>query len=257
MIQLGIIGWPLQHTQSPAYFDAKFKKLGIEGQYLTFPIDDISQLPEIISCHPDLIGFNVTHPYKEVIIPYLSGLSPEAEVIGAVNTVKIIRFGNAVTLTGYNTDYYGFAESLKPCLGQRHHDTGALILGTGGAAKAVAYALTSLGIPFVAVSRNVDTDNYFVRHGHNVISYDELTADIMSGHRILINCTPLGMHPHEGECPDIPWVLMPENALCYDLVYNPPLTPFMTEGARHGAAVKNGLEMLHLQAEGAWKIWNR
>ena len=248
MIQLGIIGWPLQHTLSPAYFDAKFKKLGIEGQYLTFPIDDISQLPEIISCHPDLIGFNVTHPYKEVIIPYLSELSPEAEVIGAVNTVKIIRFGNAVTLTGYNTDYYGFAESLKPCLGQRHHDTGALILGTGGAAKAVAYALTSLAIPFMAVSRNRDADNYFVRHGH---------TDIMSGHRVLINCTPLGMHPHEGECPDIPWTLLPENALCYDLVYNPPLTPFMTEGARHGAAVKNGLEMLHLQAEGAWKIWNR
>lgn len=257
MIQLGIIGWPLQHTQSPAYFDTKFKKLGIKGQYLAFSIEDISQLPEIIGSHPDLIGFNVTHPYKEVIIPYLSELSPEAEVIGAVNTVKIIRLGNAVTLTGYNTDYYGFAESLKPCLGQRHHNTGALILGTGGAAKAVAYALTSLGIPFVAVSRNVDTDNYFVRHGHNVISYDELTADIMSRHCILINCTPLGMHPHEGECPDIPWVLMPENALCYDLVYNPPLTPFMTEGARHGAAVKNGLEMLHLQAEGAWKIWNR
>ena len=184
MIQLGIIGWPLQHTLSPAYFDAKFKKLGIEGQYLTFPIDDISQLPEIISCHPDLIGFNVTHPYKEVIIPYLSELSPEAEVIGAVNTVKIIRFGNAVTLTGYNTDYYGFAESLKPCLGQRHHDTGALILGTGGAAKAVAYALTSLAIPFMAVSRNRDADNYFVRHGHTVTSYDELTADIMSGHRV-------------------------------------------------------------------------
>ena len=210
MIQLGIIGWPLQHTLSPAYFDAKFKKLGIEGQYLTFPIDDISQLPEIISCHPDLIGFNVTHPYKEVIIPYLSELSPEAEVIGAVNTVKIIRFGNAVTLTGYNTDYYGFAESLKPCLGQRHHDTGALILGTGGAAKAVAYALTSLAIPFMAVSRNRDADNYFVRHGHTVTSYDELTADIMSGHRVLINCTPLGMHPHEGECPDIPWTLLPE-----------------------------------------------
>ena len=257
MIQLGIIGWPLQHTQSPAYFDAKFKKLGIEGQYLTFPIEDISQLPEIISSHPDLIGFNVTHPYKEVIIPYLAELSPEAGAIGAVNTVKIICSGNTVTLTGYNTDYYGFAESLKPCLGQRDHDTGALILGTGGAAKAVAYALTSLSIPFVAVSRNMDADNYFVRHGHTVISYDKLTADIMSTHRILINCTPLGMHPHEGECPDIPWVLMPENALCYDLVYNPPLTPFMTEGTRHGAAVKNGLEMLHLQAEGAWKIWTR
>ena len=257
MIQLGIIGWPLQHTQSPAYFDAKFKKLGIEGQYLTFPIEDISQLPEIISSHPDLIGFNVTHPYKEAIIPYLSELSPEAKAIGAVNTVKIIRSGNAVTLTGYNTDYCGFSESLKPCLGQRHHHTGALILGTGGAAKAVAYALTSLGIPFVAVSRNMDADNYFVRNGHTVISYGELTADIMSAHRILINCTPLGMYPHEEECPDIPWALMPENAVCYDLVYNPPLTPFMTEAAKHGAAVKNGLEMLHLQAEGAWKIWTR
>ena len=109
----------------------------------------------------------------------------------------------------------------------------------------------------MAVSRNRDADNYFVRHGHTVTSYDELTADIMSGHRVLINCTPLGMHPHEGECPDIPWTLLPENALCYDLVYNPPLTPFMNESDRHGAAVKNGLEMLHLQAEGAWKIWNR
>ncbi len=247
----------MQHTQSPAYFDAKFKKLGIEGQYLTFPIEDISQLPEIISNHPDLIGFNVTHPYKEAIIPYLSELSPEAKAIGAVNTVKINRYGDSIELTGHNTDHYGFAESLRPCLGDRDIQTGALILGTGGAAKAVAYALTSLGTPFVVVSRHANSDSYFVCRGHKVVGYDALTADVMNEHRILINCTPLGMHPHEQECPDIPWELMPENAVCYDLVYNPPLTPFMTEGARHGAAVKNGLEMLYLQAEGAWKIWNR
>lgn len=250
MMELGLIGWPLGHSQSPEYFDAKFRRLGIEGSYSLFPLEHIEELPELISDHPGLRGFNVTIPYKQAILPYLSRISPEAEAIGAVNTVSIERRDGVVVLSGYNTDCLGFRDSLEPLLDSRpDQPRRALILGTGGASKAVAYGLTTLGIEYIFVSRNADEPDR--------IGYSELTPAIMDTHRLIVNCTPLGMWPDVDGCPDIPWNLLPANAVCYDLVYNPAVTEFMRQGAVRGAAVKNGLEMLHRQADAAWDIWRR
>lgn len=250
MIELGLIGWPLGHSQSPEYFAEKFRRLGIEGSYSLFPLENIEELPMLIEAHPNLCGFNVTIPHKQAILPYLRHISPEAEAIGAVNTVSIERKDGTVILTGHNTDCIGFRDSLAPLLGavsdQPRH---ALIMGTGGASKAVAYGLSTLGIRHVYVSRH--------SHGQDTIEYDDLTPSIMDTHRIIVNCTPLGMWPNINGCPDIPWNLLPDNAICYDLVYNPVITEFMRHGAQRGATVKNGLEMLHRQADAAWDIWRR
>lgn len=250
MIELGLIGWPLGHSQSPEYFAAKFRRLGIEGSYSQFPLKGIDDLPALLETHSGLCGFNVTIPYKQSILPYLSCISPEAEAIGAVNTVSIERRDGKVIMSGYNTDCLGFRDSIAPLLGSMmDQPIRALILGTGGASKAVAYGLTTLGIEHLFVSRHAD--------GSDKIGYDELTAEIMDTHRLIVNCTPLGMWPNIDGCPDIPWNLLPANAVCYDLVYNPAVTEFMRQGAVRGAAVKNGLEMLHRQADAAWDIWRR
>lgn len=254
MVKLGLIGWPLGHSQSPEYFAEKFRMLGIEGSYSLFPLGNIEELPALIEKHPDLRGFNVTIPYKQAIIPYLNHISAEAEAIGAVNTIAIDHKDGKAELTGHNTDCLGFADSLSPIISTNTPSfRKALILGTGGASKAVAYGLKSLGIDYMFVSRNPSE----MGNEQHIIGYDDLSAEIMSSHGIIVNCTPLGMWPNAEGCPEIPWNLVPDNAVCYDLVYDPAVTEFMKRGAVRGATVKNGLEMLHRQADAAWEIWHR
>lgn len=258
MIELGLIGWPLGHSRSPEYFKKKFLELGIEGTYSLFPLENILQLPELIAAHPDLRGLNVTIPYKQSIMAYLKSISQDAIAIGAVNTIVIEQDNGEIRLTGHNTDFIGFMDSLAPIVNKMsfRDDCKALILGTGGASKAIAYGLSKLDIPFVLVSR--DPKEYVINGSHQkVISYDDITSELLNRHRIIINCTPLGMWPDTEGCPTLPWDSLPDNAICYDLVYNPPMTEFMKRSAEQGATVKNGLEMLHLQADAAWDLWSR
>ena len=242
----GLIGYPLSHSFSKGYFAEKFQKEGIEGcLYNNYPIDNISLLPEIIKNNPALIGLNVTIPYKEKVLTYLDSISDEAKEIGAVNTIRIKRENERIILSGFNTDVYGFGESLKPLLEQHH--TSALILGTGGASKAVKFALDKMGINFQQVSRN---------RSDNSLAYEDLTSEIIEAHKIIINTTPLGTFPKVEECPPLPYQFLGSKHLLYDLVYNPAVTAFLNHGLTHHCRIKNGLEMLHLQAEKAWEIWN-
>ena len=253
-INLGLIGYPLGHSFSPEYFANKFRAEGIEGTYRLFPLTSIEDLPAMLAEYPELDGFNVTIPYKSAIIPYLDFVDADARAIGAVNTVRIVRKQSPsgdkpYRLEGYNTDFKGFSNSLVPLV---ESDDEALILGTGGAAKGISYALSKLNIPHEFVSRTPDAVQ-----GVNapVIAYSDITAQIAANHRIIINCTPLGMYPKIDSAPDLPWNLISARHLCYDIVYNPTVTKFMQLGAGRGATVKTGLEMLHQQAEEAWKIW--
>ncbi|RFS20976.1 shikimate dehydrogenase [Chitinophaga silvatica] len=239
----GLIGYPLGHSFSKGYFKEKFEKEHItDCQYENFPIPNISDFPALLLQHPDLCGLNVTIPYKEVIIPYLDKLTPAAEKIGAVNCIDI-RDG---VKTGYNTDVIGFTESLKPLL--KAHHTHALILGTGGAAKAVMYALEQLGIDATIVSR---------QSTNRAVGYEQLTPALLDKHTVIINTTPLGMFPDLDSCPAIPFEHITNRHLLYDLVYNPITTTFLQRGAAKGASTKNGYEMLVLQAEASWEIWNK
>ena len=237
MHQYGLLGYPLGHSFSRAFFSDKFAREGIDAEYLNFELPDIAALPAILDGHPDLRGFNVTIPYKQAVMAYLDDISPEARAIGAVNTVKI-----AVNrLIGHNTDVIGFRDSLRPLL-QPHH-TQALVLGTGGASRAVTHALDALGIAWRYVSRK------------GSFSYADLTPAILADYTLIVNCTPLGMSPRIDACPDIPYEALTSRHLLYDLVYNPEETLFLRRGRERGAATKNGLEMLHLQALAAWQIW--
>lgn len=238
----GLIGYPLGHSFSAKYHNEYFAEKHIDACYRNFEIKDISELPGLIKSTPGLKGFNVTAPYKQTVIPYLDELSPEAQEIGAVNTVKILSDGR---LIGYNTDVYGFTEALKPFLEEREYDK-ALILGTGGASRAIEYALKSLGIKTVKVTRG---------KGDGMISYSDLNSDIMVDHRLIVNCTPLGTHPVVLAAPDIKYKDLTERHLCFDLVYNPEITLFMLFSRNNGAKVTNGLRMLHLQADRAREIW--
>ena len=237
----GLIGYPLGHSFSRRFFSEKFEAEGIDAQYLNFEIDSIERLPEVLTTE-GLRGFNVTIPYKQQIIRYLSEISDEAREIGAVNVVKILPNGK---LSGYNTDIIGFTESLRPML--RGTEKRALILGTGGASKAVFVGLKKMGIEPTYVSRSP-------REGQ--LSYADLTPELMAEYQVIVNATPLGMWPKTDAAPEIPYVSLTPNHVCFDLVYNPEQTKFMELAAGHGARVKNGLEMLHLQAIAAWKIWN-
>lgn len=242
MKQFGLIGYPLSHSFSKGYFAEKFKKEGIaDSQYDVFPLEKIEDFTALCEPHKNLVGLNVTIPYKEKIIPFLDELNEEAKAIGAVNTIKFVR-GNKI---GYNTDAYGFEMSLKPLL--KPHHTSALILGTGGASKAVEYVLKKLRISFQYVSRNKSA---------NTINYDELDELIIHHSTLIINSTPVGMYPNVENSPDIPYGLVTDKHLLYDLIYNPEETQFLKEGKQHGAQTKNGLEMLYLQAEKSWEIWN-
>ena len=238
-----LVGKNISYSFSRAYFSDKFEKEGInDAVYINFDIENIDLLPEKIKNTPTLRGMNVTIPYKEEIMPFLSEIDETAEKIGAVNTIKILSDGK---LKGYNTDYYGFLESIKPFL--KSHHKKALILGTGGASKAVAYALSQLGINYKYVSRNPKLRQY---------AYSDLSASVMKNHTIIINCTPLGTHPNIKDCPPIPYQYLTEDHLLYDLIYNPEETTFLQKGKNKKATICNGQKMLELQAEKSWEIWN-
>ena len=240
MRTFGLIGHPLTHSFSPKYFGKKFGDEGIDdASYSAFDISDIDQLEDLIS-QKSPIGLNVTIPYKKEVINYLDELSPEAKRIGAVNTIKFVDGHRK----GFNTDIYGFHYSLLELLGGYDVEN-ALILGTGGAAQAVQYVLEELDICYHNVSRKT-----------GYLNYEDLNETIISKNRLIINTTPLGTYPNEEQCPDIPYQFLSKEHFLYDLVYNPDTTTFMKKGLAHGAKVKNGLQMLHLQAERAWEIWN-
>ena len=245
----GLIGYPLGHSFSRKFFTEKFAKEGIDAQYLNFEIPSIEEFPNIIKNNPTLRGLNVTIPYKQQVMQYLDDISEEAKAIGAVNVVKcqLSTVNCQLHLTGYNSDVIGFVESIKPLL--KPHHKKALILGTGGASKAIRYGLEKkLGMKTLFVSRSA-------REG--LITYEEVTAEVLREYEVIVNCSPVGMYPHVDECPALPYEAMNENNLLYDLVYNPLETLFMKKGAAQGATVKNGLEMLHLQAIASWEFWEK
>lgn len=244
MDKYGLIGFPLKHSFSIGYFNEKFRSEKIDAQYINFEIPSVSDIKEILRANPNLKGFNVTIPYKEQIIPYLNEVSEGAKAIGAVNVVKVVREKGKVILKGYNSDIYGFKESIEPLLTPDHQR--ALILGTGGSAKAIKYALDQLGVGSTFVSRT---------GSGAVLAYEDLTPEVMQAHKVIVNCTPVGMWPNVLACPKIPYDLLDSSYLLYDLLYNPDETLFMERGKNRGAQVKNGLEMLLLQAFRTWEIW--
>lgn len=247
MQKYGLVGYPLKHSFSIGYFNEKFSSEKIEAEYINFEIPDINNFPEIIEANPNLHGLNVTIPYKEKVIPYLDELDKQTTAIGAVNVIKIIRNkGGKPKLIGYNSDIIGFTQSIQPLL-QSHHKK-ALILGTGGASKAVFHGLKNLGIEAKFVSRTA-------RFG--MLTYEELNAEIIKEYTVIVNCTPVGMYPKVDACPDIPYEAITSEHLLYDLLYNPNITLFMKKGEAKGAVTKNGLEMLLLQAFAAWEIWQK
>ncbi len=245
MTTYGLIGRSLKHSFSQRYFTEKFRCEKIEAIYLNFELADIRDVRTVVSGYPGLKGFNVTIPYKQEIIPFLDALSDEARQIGAVNCVKVSRTADGNLLTGYNTDVFGFKESL--CRFIPETITKALILGNGGAAKAVRYVLDSLHIGTLTVSRTP----YSVTE----IGYPEVGV-YLPEHKLIVNTTPLGTWPDTSQSPDIPYALLTPEHYLFDLVYNPDITTFMQRGATFGTHVRNGIEMLTGQAEKAWEIWN-
>lgn len=239
--RLGLIGFPLSHSFSPGYFREKFRREGLEEwDYHPFPLCAIEELPALLEDHPELCGLNVTIPYKEAVIPFLDELDDAAAAIGAVNTIRIVQ-GRTI---GYNTDAPAFRQVLR--VAGADAMPGALILGTGGASRAVAYVLAQEAIPFVRVSRTA---------GEGKISYGELDAGILGSHPLIVQTTPLGMYPLTEALPPLPYHLLGQDHLLIDLIYNPPETGFLREGAARGARGLNGLKMLYLQAELSWNIW--
>lgn len=248
MKKYGLIGYPLKHSFSIGYFNERFQNEGIDAEYVNYEIASIDWFESVVLNNPEIQGLNVTIPYKEQVIPFLDSLDPKtAGAVGAVNVIRVIRDGEKVKLVGFNSDIVGFTKSIEPMIAAEQH-THALILGTGGASKAVYHGLKSLGIASMFVSRNQRNDSTY--------TYEELTPEIMAQYKVIVNCTPVGMFPHTRECPEIPYEMLTENHILYDLIYNPSDTTFMKKGRQHGAKVKNGLEMLILQAEVSWEIWN-
>lgn len=240
----GLIGYPLGHSFSKQYFTEKFDRLGIDASYLLFPLESIEQFPSLLEKEKYLKGLNVTIPYKEKIMGFLNDTSEAVKEIGAVNVIRIEVKDEGYYLKGFNSDYIGFRDSLRPLL--RKDIRKALVLGTGGASKAVIFALKELGIEATKVSRTP---------AEGEITYSDLSDAIMSDHLLIVNTTPLGMFPNTETFPPIPYNLLTPAHICYDLVYNPEKTEFIIRSAAMGATVKNGLEMLHRQAEEAWRIW--
>lgn len=242
----GLIGKSLTHSFSMDFFNQKFIAEGIDAQYINFEIDDVADLMSILSEYPNIEGLNVTSPYKEQVISYMDELDETAEKVGAVNVIKIIKGNNAgvLKLIGYNSDFLGFKNSLESSLTSEMDK--ALVLGTGGASKAVKAALETLGIKVGLVSR---------RKSASTITYEELTKQMIHDHKLIVNTTPLGTYPYTETYPAIPYRFITPAHLCYDLVYNPSETVFMKMSQEQGAAVKNGLEMLLLQAFESYRIW--
>ncbi|WP_314312535.1 shikimate dehydrogenase [Hoylesella saccharolytica] len=244
MDKYGLIGYPLGHSFSRNYFNEKFRNESIDAEYDNFEIPSIENFKEVLETTPNLRGLNVTIPYKEEVIRYLDELSAEARAIGAVNVIRVTHKGSKTVLKGFNSDVIGFTRSIESMLEPLHRK--ALILGTGGAAKAVDYGLKSLGLGTLFVSRTA-------RPG--VITYNDVTPDLIRSHKVIVNCTPLGMYPHVDSCPPLPYEAMDSHTLLYDLLYNPDETLFMQKGRQQGAITKNGLEMLLLQAFASWEMW--
>lgn len=237
MRHFGIIGFPLVQSFSANYFNEKFQREGIEAEYSLYPIQEGSLKSKVEGLLGSLDGMNVTMPYKQAVIPLLDRLDETAAAVGAVNVIH--------KRTGYNTDCLGFIESMRPLL--RDYDRNALVLGTGGASKAVCYGLRKLGISPTLVSRTPED---------GMLGYDQLTKEIMEAHTVIVNCTPLGMYPHPEACPAIPYELITAKHLLFDCIYNPEETLFLQRGKAQGATIRNGMEMLYGQAKAAWRIWN-
>ena len=242
----GLVGYRLSHSFSRNFFNEKFTNEKIAAEYRNFEIDRIEDIRLVVEETPELCGLNVTIPYKESIIPYLDEMDGTAQMIGAVNVVKFIREKGKLILKGYNSDIIGFTDSIRPYIKDHHQK--ALILGTGGASKAVWYGLLSLGITPQLVSRTAQ---------EGIFCYDDLTSEILDEYKIIVNTTPLGMYPQTETCPDIPYSYITPLHLAYNLVYNPETTLFLKKCAHRGATIKNGLEMLLLQAYASWEIWNK
>jgi len=243
MSKFGLIGKNIDYSFSKSHFTKKFENEALSHSYENFDLSTIEEFSKVLNSTQDLKGLNVTIPYKEAVIPYLNKLDKTAKKIGAVNTIKVTEKGK---LIGYNTDYYGFKKSIEPFL--KPHHKKALILGTGGASKAIAYALKELGKSYSFVSRTASKSSYY--------TYEMLSEEIISSHQIIINCTPLGTFPNTNICPNIPYDALTEKHLLYDLIYNPEETKFLSIGKLKGATFCNGHNMLELQAEKAWEIWN-
>ncbi|MBT9188926.1 shikimate dehydrogenase family protein [Zobellia russellii] len=240
-VRFGLVGKDISYSFSRGYFTQKFADLGLEDHsYENFDFQAIEEIQDVLDNNSDIKGMNVTIPYKQEVMPFLTELDPEAEKIGAVNTIQFSKNG----LKGFNTDAYGFKNAMAPFL--KPHHTKALILGTGGASKAVAYVLGELGISYVFVSRNP---------GKNKISYDQVTEEVLKEHTILVNCTPLGTHPNIEQRPALPYEFITDQHFLFDLIYNPEKTAFLAAGEAKGAQISNGLRMLELQADRSWEIW--
>ncbi|WP_372752451.1 shikimate dehydrogenase [Labilibaculum sp.] len=246
MDTFAILGFPLRHSFSKQYFTDKFAEENLDANFLNFELSSIQELPNTLKKYSNLKGFCITIPYKQEVMQFLDEIDPLAKRIGAVNSVQIIRENNEIKMVGYNTDIYGFTESLKVFLAGTKPK--ALILGTGGVSKAVATGFEEMGIEYQFVSRKAS---------EKCISYKMLTPEIMNKYHLLVNCTPLGTFPKNDTCPDIPYHLLSANHFLYDVVYNPAETLFMKKGKDQGAKIHNGLKMLHLQAERNWAIWNQ
>lgn len=246
----GLIGFPLGHSFSRRYFTEKFIQEGIDDEYRLFPLEDIGQLPQLLAGIPGLTGFNVTIPYKKHIMGFLDSVSDAAASIGAVNCVKIRREDSGrPVLEGHNTDWNGFLSSLKPLLESRLPIEKALVLGSGGAAASVRYALESIGIVPQIVSR--------AGKASGNLDYRELDRKIVEESRLVVNATPAGMWPAVDTAPPFPYQWLSPAHICHDLVYNPETTLFMKKSADFGAVVKNGMDMLYAQADLSWEIWQR
>jgi len=244
----GLVGYRLGYSFSKGFFTEKFEKENLkEHEYVNFELDTIDEFPAIFEKNDHIAGLNCTIPYKQQIVPFLDEIDEEAETVGAINTVKIIRDETKVKLKGFNTDIYGFENSLKPMLNEKQRK--ALILGTGGASKAIKYILEKLGMNYVSASIEEQLNE-------NEIRYEQIDEALLRDYLVVINATPLGTFPKVDTCPNIPYEFLTADHVLFDLVYNPEETLFMKKGKEKGATVKNGLEMLHLQAIKAWEIWN-
>ena len=242
--KFGLLGKDISYSFSRKYFSEKFEKLGLNNfKYSNLDIPEIEEFPFLLYHREDEYqGINVTIPYKESVMRYLHEIDEEAKIIGAVNTIKVT---NDNKLFGYNTDFYGFQKSIEPFI--KDHHKKALILGTGGASKAIAYALQKMNIAYKFVSRSVAEDKFL---------YSMLNQQVLEEYTVIINCTPIGTFPNVDESPNIPFEFITEKHLLFDLIYNPEQSKFLKEGLKRGAAIKNGYEMLELQAEKSWEIWN-
>ncbi|MCR5180607.1 MAG: shikimate dehydrogenase [Bacteroidaceae bacterium] len=245
MQEYGLLGYPLGHSFSRAFFTEKFAQEHLDAVYLNFELPRAEMLLQVLDEHPNLRGLNVTIPHKQAVIPLLDELSDEARAIGAVNVIRVGEKNGRRCLKGFNSDIIGFTQSLRPLL--RSHHRKALVLGTGGASRAICHGLQQLGIEWRYVSRTP-------REGH--FTYSSLTPAVLSEYTIIVNCSPVGMYPKEDVAPTLAYAALSPRHLLYDLVYNPELTLFLKQGRRFGATIKGGLEMLHLQALASWEFWN-